>query len=134
VTADDGPGPTAQVAAAVTRYAEAFHVAAPDGHHVAGPLGGWLLLALIGPAAGIGPRSELGDVLGMHPLAARAATTRLLGDPHPAVAAAAAVWSHQDVGAPAFDAWLSRLPAQVTRGPVPSQAGPMPGPARTPGD
>ena len=37
------------IVAALARYTRSFHQVAGDGHHVASPLGAWLLLALAGP-------------------------------------------------------------------------------------
>ena len=42
--------PMSDVATAIARYAQRFH-AACDGHHVASPLGAWLLLALCASAS-----------------------------------------------------------------------------------
>ena len=105
------PAATAVLADAVAGYASRFHAAVGARHHVASPLGAWLLLALIGDA---------GATLGMPaPDAARHARA-LLDDPHPAVAAATAAWTRDAPDAAAT--WLAGLPPAVARGPVPTQA------------
>src|ERR1700733_14040224 len=52
--------------AAVAGYARRLHAAAGSGHHVASPLGAWLLLALCAPATrnGAPPDPALAEVLG----------------------------------------------------------------------
>ena len=52
---------------AVAGYARRLHAAAGPGHHVASPLGAWLLLALCAPATrnGAVPGPALADVLGL---------------------------------------------------------------------
>jgi len=109
-----------QVAGAVTRYADAFHAAMDQDHHVASPVGAWLLLALVAPAADGQPRDRLVEVLGMDPQDAHAAAGALLAQPHPAVGAAVAAWSRPGVRVGRYAAWEAALPEQVARGPVPS--------------
>jgi hypothetical protein len=74
------------------RYAESLHAAAEGTHHVASPLGAWLLLALCGPATTGAVRAELTAVLGMDVDAAARAAAELLGRGHPLVLSAAALW------------------------------------------
>jgi Serpin (serine protease inhibitor) len=114
---------TAQLAAAVARYAERLHAAAGTGHHVASPLGAWLVLALVAPASTGEPRARLEDALGMPAEAAASAAARLLEDPHPVVAAAAAVWYRERVVTDALRDWLVALPSSVEHDDVPDQAG-----------
>jgi hypothetical protein len=104
----------------VSAYAALFNPPALRGHTVTSPLGLWLLLALAGPATTGAARAELETVLGttIEDAAARAAD--LLGEPHPAVTALAAVWD-RNLGQ-AFDAWAHTLPDVVARGPIPGQA------------
>ena len=132
---------TDALADALTAYAGRFHAAVGPRHHVASPLGAWLLLALVaaadeagGPAdptqtaaADAGPTTgaeaeaagALAEALGMPTETAARHARELLDDPHPAVAAATAAWTRD---APAAAArWLAALPAAVERGPVPSQ-------------
>jgi hypothetical protein len=110
--------PTA-VLSPLVRYAATLHAAAGDRHHVASPLGAWLLLALCGPAAGGTTRDELTAVLGMDIEAAAQAAAALLGEPHPAVSCATGLWHHADVDA---DAFAGLFPAQVATGDLPDQA------------
>jgi len=108
----------------VARYAGRLHAAVGDRHHVASPLGAWLLLALAAPASTGEDRDLLADVLGSEVDTAARAAADLLADPHPLVAAAAAVWMARDyVGTPGFRRWLGGLPAAVTKGELPGQAG-----------
>jgi len=108
----------ADLAGLVARYARRFHAVIGSGHHVASPLGAWLLLALCAPAASGAERRELVDVLGCEPEEATAIAAGLLEEPHPLVAAAAAVWNAAGKG---DERWLAGLPASVERGPIPSQ-------------
>jgi len=115
---------TGLVADCVARYATRLHGAAGDRHHVASPLGAWLLLALAAPASTGQDRQTLTDVLGCDVDAAARAAADLLADPHPLVAAAAAIWTARDyTGTAGFQKWLAGLPAPVTTGDLPGQAG-----------
>ena len=107
----------------VSAYAARLHAVSGERHHVASPLGAWLLLALAGPASSGADRAALTQVLGCDPDAAGAAAAELLADPHPQVAAAAAAWTAAgaDLGA-AFGRWQRELPPPVTRGDLPGQA------------
>src|SRR5580693_4933305 len=111
--------------AAVAGYARRLHTAAGSGHHVASPLGAWLLLALCAPATrnGAAGDSSLAGVLGCDPAVAARLAAGLLDRPHPQVAAAAAAWTRPP--AELTDSqrrWQSGLPAAVPTGPVPGQA------------
>lgn len=108
------------VPGAVSGYARRLHTVIGDRHHIASPLGAWLVLALIGAAAQGAEAERLGDVLGMPAADAAQAARRLLDDPHPQVAAAAAVWAAVIPDAAA--GWMAELPASVERGPIPSRA------------
>jgi hypothetical protein len=108
----------ADLAGLVASYARRFHAVVGWEHHVASPLGAWLLLALWAPAASGTQRRELVDVLGCEPEEAAALAAGLLETPHPLVAAAAAVWNMAGKG---NEQWLAGLPAGVERGPIPSQ-------------
>lgn len=108
----------ADLAGLVASYAQRFHAVIGSRHHVASPLGAWLLLALCAPAASGAQRRELVDVLGCEPEEAAAFAAGLLEAPHPLVSAAAAVWNKAGWG---DEQWLARLPAIVERGPIPSQ-------------
>lgn len=104
----------------VSAYAARFNPSLLGRHAVASPLGLWLLLALIGPAAEGTARRDLEAVLGTTVDDAAGRAAALLSDPHPAVSALAAVWD-RELGA-AFDDWVRTLPDVVARGPVPDQA------------
>jgi hypothetical protein len=107
---------------AVGGYARLLHTAIGETHHVASPLGAWLVLALAGDAAR-GPEADrLGAVLGMPPADAARFARELLDNPHPAVAAAAAAWATAPAPSSPAVEWLAGLPAAVAKGPVPSQA------------
>ncbi|HXP20044.1 MAG TPA: hypothetical protein VN840_10410 [Streptosporangiaceae bacterium] len=80
------------VAGLVSGYARRLHGVIGDGHHVASPLGAWLLLALCGPASEGENRAKLTEVLGCDVAHAAGIASDLLAHPHPLVAAAAAVW------------------------------------------
>jgi hypothetical protein len=111
--------------AAVASYARRLHRAAGECHHVASPLGAWLLLALCGPASSGAARAELAElaeVLGLDVEQAAAAASGLLSVPHPLVAAAAGAWRREDVQAEALSRWLASLPAAVETGALPGQA------------
>ena len=93
-------------------------------HHVASPLGAWLLLALAGPASTGTDRATLTEVLGCDADTAARAAADLLAHPHPVVASAAALWTSGDAELGAgFERWRAGLPPQVTTGELPGQAG-----------
>ncbi len=111
------------IARPVARYAATFHGAVEDGHHVASPLGAWLLLALAAPAATGQLRERLADILGADLDDARDAAAALLAEPHPAVSSAAATWLRDaSTSTDAMRRWLAGLPAQVEVGDMPTQA------------
>ena len=113
---------SSDLASSIARYAERMHAAAGREHHVASPIGAWLILALVGPAAQGEPANQLGEALGMDFERAAAAAAALLSQPHPLVSAGTALWARPDRSTLALDDWLRRLPKQVARGPLPSQA------------
>jgi hypothetical protein len=102
----------------LARYASTFHEVLGKGHHVASPLGAWLLLALCGPGASGADRAALAEVLGTDPDEAAATAADMLAPPHPLVAAAAAVWNRPGM---ADQGWLDGLPAAVERGGIPTR-------------
>jgi hypothetical protein len=69
----------ADLAGLVASYARRFHAVIGSRHHVASPLGAWLLLALCAPAASGTQRRELVEVLGCEPEEAAAASRRTCG-------------------------------------------------------
>ncbi|MEU4680985.1 serpin family protein [Micromonospora sp. NPDC023737] len=89
-------------------------------HHIASPLGAWLLLALVGPAATGQTRTELEEVLGADADRAAATARALLDAPHPLVASASALWERTAVDALAQ--WRAALPKSTDTGPLPEQA------------
>jgi hypothetical protein len=112
-----------QIPDCVSAYAARLHAVIGAEHHVASPLGAWLLLALAGPASTGAGRDTLTEVLGCDPSSAAEAAAGLLAAPHPVVACAAALWT--GAGAPlrpAFERWRSQLPPEVTTGDLPGQA------------
>jgi hypothetical protein len=112
------------VAACVSGYAARLDAALGTGHQVASPLGAWLVLALAGPASTGADRTALTEVLGCDVEAAAQVADDLLTRPHPLVASAAAVWTDPAVRFPAsFVRWRDGLPAVVTTGDLPGQAG-----------
>jgi len=114
---------TSLVAGAVARYGARVHAVAGQRHHVASPLGAWLLLALAGPASSGPDRNALTEVLGCDVDSAARAAAELLGDPHPLVAGAAAAWTAPGFGGSAeFRRWVAGLPVAVSRGELPGQS------------
>jgi hypothetical protein len=108
--------------AAIVAYADRMHRALPDGHAVSSPLGAWLLLALVGPAATSDrERDELTAVLGTDLRSAATTARELLSNPNPVVPSAAAVWTMPMVETPELGRWRDGLPDRVDRGPIPSQ-------------
>ena len=117
------PVTASEVVAPLTRYARRFHQVAGTGHHVASPLGAWLLLALAGSACAGDDRRQLEEILGADTAAAAGFAAELLAHPHPVVPAAAAVWGGSGPAtSKRIAAWRAGLPPQVDTGPVPGQA------------
>lgn len=112
----------ATLTAPLARYAERFHGAVGNKHHVASPLGAWLLLALCGPASTGSLREQLTAALGLDVEVAAALAATLLGSCHPLVGAGAAVWTHAQTNAEALAGWMAGLPAGVERGDLPTPA------------
>jgi hypothetical protein len=109
-------------AAAVARYADRLHRVAGEGHHVASPLGAWLLLALCGSASNGVARDRLAEVVGCDLDQAAAVAGALLSEPHPAVAAAAGVWRRGGTSTEELARWLAGLPRAVETGELAGQA------------
>lgn len=106
----------------LARYAERLHSVVGDRHHVASPLGAWLLLALCGPASTGAARDELTEILGTDATSAAAAAVALLDNPHPLVPSATAVWHRPADDLAGLDGWLATLPRATAVGPMPGQA------------
>ena len=107
---------------AVAQYATRFHRLLGGAHGVASPLGAWLLLALVAPAARGAQRAALADVLGADPDEAFAAATRMLHDPHAELALGAAIWHDPRYATEPLLDLLRRLAAHADSGPIPTQA------------
>jgi hypothetical protein len=116
--------PTSQLAGCVARYASRLHATVGDRHHVASPLGAWLLVAMAAPASTGPDREALTEVLGCGAYDAAVAAAGLLAAPHPEVTSAAAAWTKPGaIFTDAFLTWQRRLPPQVATGDLPDQAG-----------
>jgi hypothetical protein len=83
----------------IARYAERFNAAFADGEHaVTSPLGAWLLLAFVAPAAeGGASRRRVEEVLGTSAEDAFARASDLLATPHPAVGLASGLWARREL-------------------------------------
>jgi hypothetical protein len=114
---------TTDIRAPLARYADRLHAVIGDGHHVASPLGAWLLLALAAPAAADPTRAELEEVLGTDVRTAAEAARALLEAPHPLVPSATAFWHRPGLGTAGLDGWRAALPGPTATGPLPDQAG-----------
>ncbi|GIE78499.1 hypothetical protein Aph02nite_44490 [Actinoplanes philippinensis] len=104
---------------ALGRYAERFHRVAGTQHHVASPLGAWLLLALVAKAAP--PGHDLAEDLGMDPDEAATLAGALLEQPHSMVGAASAVWYGPDADVSGPAGWWAGLPPTTSFGPLPGR-------------
>ncbi|MFG2011164.1 hypothetical protein ACGFNF_19070 [Micromonospora sp. NPDC048868] len=113
---------TTDIRTPLARYADRLHAVIGDGHHVASPLGAWLLLALAAPAATGPTRTALEEVLGTDVEAAATAADALLAAPHPLVPSATAFWHRPGVGTHGLDGWRAALPASTATGALPDQA------------
>ncbi|MBQ1073143.1 hypothetical protein KBX06_08195 [Micromonospora sp. C31] len=114
---------TTDIRTPLARYADRLHAVTGDGHHVASPLGAWLLLALAAPAATGATRAALEEVLGTDVRTAATAADVLLAAPHPLVASATAFWHRPGGTTTGLDGWRAALPASTATGPLPDQAG-----------
>lgn len=113
----------------LSAYAARLHATVGDGHHVASPLGAWLLLAVTAttadpdPAVADGAAAKLAQALGTDlPIAAEVART-LLDAPHPLVGSATALWHTAGQGSDGSAAWRAALPRTTEVGALPEQAG-----------
>jgi hypothetical protein len=121
---------TSDLAQLVARYATELHQRAP-GHHVASPLGAWLLLALAADTAvksatdqaPLEPRllAAVEDVLGCTASQAGAAARLLLATAPAAVAASVAAWADVADVTPELQTAFSSWPAGTATGPIPTQ-------------
>jgi hypothetical protein len=106
----------------LVRYAGRFHALVGETHHVASPLGAWLLVALTAPGTTGSARQQLEQALGTDPDTAADLAERLLAHPHPLVHSAAALWHRAAVAGRGLDSWLAALPPQMATGAMPDQA------------
>ncbi|MEU1646910.1 hypothetical protein ABZ422_23535 [Micromonospora zamorensis] len=134
----------------LSAYAARLHATVGDRHHVASPLGAWLLLAVCATeqadtepadtepaesnpaaedAAGEGPSADgpaaedLAHALGTD-LASAAEVARVLLDaPHPLVRSATALWRRAGRSDGGSAAWRAALPRTTDVGELPDQAG-----------
>lgn len=109
------------ISEAVSRYAEHVHRLAGEKHHVASPLGAWLLIALCSRLAEGLPRQQLADVLGVEPEQAANFATLLLGNPHPLVTSGAGIWNRPYVDTERLAAWRTSLHGVIESGDIPEQ-------------
>ncbi|MEW2429533.1 hypothetical protein AB0877_16105 [Micromonospora sp. NPDC047644] len=109
----------------LSAYAARLHATVGDGHHVASPLGAWLLLAVCATTAtdGEGPVDELAHALGTDLSSAADAARALLEIPHPLIGAATALWHRAGQGDGGAAAWRAALPRTTDVGALPDQAG-----------
>ncbi|MEU5941418.1 hypothetical protein ABZ807_20050 [Micromonospora sp. NPDC047548] len=114
---------TTTLHAPLARYAARLHADAGDRHHVASPLGAWLLLALAAPAATGPDRDELDHLLGVPAPTASALAAALVDRPHPLVPSATAVWHRTGRDTAKLADWRTGLPGTTATGPLPDQAG-----------
>lgn len=87
---------------------------------IASPLGAWMLLALAATAARDDARRELAVSLGMDVGRAAQLVGAMLGESHPAVACACALWTAARFDTERLREWRAHLPRDVARGPMPS--------------
>ncbi|MEU1250690.1 hypothetical protein ACWD8I_17720 [Micromonospora arida] len=113
----------------LSAYAARLHATVGDRHHVASPLGAWLLLAVTATTADPDPAvadeaaAKLAQALGTDlPSAAEVART-LLDAPHPLVGSATALWHTAGQGDDGSAAWRAALPRTTEVGALPDQAG-----------
>ncbi|MFG3714616.1 hypothetical protein [Micromonospora sp. NPDC047730] len=114
---------TIDIRTSLARYADRLHAVIGDGHHVASPLGAWLLLALAAPATTDATRTALEEALGTDAKTAAEAARALLEAPHPLVPSATAFWHRPGSGTAGLDGWRATLPGPTATGPLPEQAG-----------
>src|SRR5262245_55085486 len=114
---------TRSASAVVAAYASRFDRALSDGtHSISSPLGAWLLLALVAPAASGPERDELETALGCSADHAFDSARDLLRKPHRAVSAAVALWHRDEFLRPTFQEWMRSLRKIAETGRVPSQS------------
>jgi hypothetical protein len=109
-------------AEAIAAYAGSMHLSPRKAHHVASPLGAWLLVALASTLAEGRAAERLAAVLGAEPVEAAEFASLLLTEPHPSVGVAAGLWNRPHGSTPALSAWKAGLPGPVESGDVPTRS------------
>jgi hypothetical protein len=112
---------SATTADLVADYTARFSARYLHDHSVGSGLGIWLLLALLAPATEGQDRRQLETELGTDAEDASRRAIELLADPHPAVAAAVALWDRPEAVSDEFEAWAASLPPELDRGPMPTR-------------
>ena len=112
---------TPSTADLVASYSQSFNDTILTEHGVASALGLWVLLALLAPGSQESDRDELEKALGTSADDAASRAAELLANPHPALHAAVALWSKAAALNEKFAAFAESLPAEITRGAVPTQ-------------
>ncbi|WP_406069190.1 hypothetical protein [Micromonospora sp. NBC_01638] len=109
----------------LSAYAARLHATIGDRHHVASPLGAWLLLAVCAAATPEADpvASSLSKALGAELASAAKAARALLDAPHPLVASASALWHRPGQGDGGAADWRAALPTTTDVGVLPDQAG-----------
>lgn len=106
---------------ALTHYAGRIHQLFGDEHHVASPLGAWLLVALCAPLASGTERDELVDALGLDSEVASFRAAELIDNPHQVVGSGVAVWNRPHVETDQLATWRRALPRAARTGDIPTQ-------------
>jgi len=106
---------------AIAEYSVRFHAALGAEHGAASPLGAWLLLAMVAPAARGSAREELERTLGCPSERASAFARRALENPHRAVRLAIAAWNNPERMGQRLVPWLDAFPDAIERGAIPSK-------------
>ncbi|MFI6784727.1 hypothetical protein [Micromonospora sp. NPDC050276] len=116
---------TTELHGPLSAYAERLHAAIGDRHHVASPLGAWLLLAVCATAAADSDPAarDLANALGTDLADAAEVARALLNAPHPLVGSATALWHRPGQGDGGPAGWRAALPRTTEVGVLPDQAG-----------
>jgi hypothetical protein len=110
-----------ELARAISQYAGRVHARLGRQHHLVSPLGAWVLVSLCSSLAGESRQPELGDILGIAPGPAASYASELIGEPHPAVGAAAALWARAALVTEALKLWQRDWPPALELGDLPTQ-------------
>jgi len=113
---------TTTTATLVAEHTARFSARHLDGHSVGSGVGLWLLLALLAPLTEGDARRRLEAELGTDADDAARRAAKLLGDLHPAVKTAIALWNRPELLTSDFDHWIDSLAPGLEHGPMPDQA------------